>query len=267
MSLSMLATIALLAAPAPTAPAATEVLQQIDQIVSKRFYSADQLTRVGWPSLVEKARAKLAQPRAEQDAIFEELIAGLKTSHTEYLSRARPEYWDIASIFESFLKNARRRCAPGEFPPVPVRRDSIGVLWKRLEGRWFVGGVLDGGPGSKAGLHLGDEIVEAEGKAFSPVPSLEGRAGKRVRLTVRRTRNAPAREIAVTPVRVSPQSEFRDAIGASARIIPTAGGRIGYVRIWSWAGGGMETALRQAINELDRKEIHAFLPGGRGGPG
>src|SRR4051794_15338859 len=103
MSLSILATVALLAAPPP---AATEVLQQIDRIVSKRFYSADQLARVGWPSLVEEARAKLAQPRADPDTIFEELIAGLKTSHTEYLSRARPEYWDIASIFEPFLKNA-----------------------------------------------------------------------------------------------------------------------------------------------------------------
>ncbi|MFL5453706.1 MAG: hypothetical protein ACJ78V_17460 [Myxococcales bacterium] len=120
--------VALLMTAAPTA--AGQVLQQIDEIVTRSFYSKDQLARVDWPSLVEKARAKLATARSEdaRDAILEDLVAGLKTSHTEYLPRSRPEYWDIASIFESFLKNARKRCAPGEFPPAPVTRDGIGVF-------------------------------------------------------------------------------------------------------------------------------------------
>jgi len=257
LTVATLATVALFAAP----PSATAVLQQIDGIVNGRFYSAEQLARVDWPSLVEKAREKLAAARGEdeQDAIFEELLSGLRTSHTEYLPRSRPEYWDIASIFESFLKNARRRCGPGEFPPVPVRRDSIGVFWRQIEGRWFVAGVLEGGPAAKAGLHAGDEIVEAGGKPFSPVRSLQGRAGKQITLAVLRLRDAPTRNVRVTPVRASPQSEFRDAIGASARIIPTSSGRIGYVRVWSWAGDEMQSALRDAINELNRKNMTAFI--------
>src|SRR3954453_22250336 len=119
MPLAALA-VALLVTAAPTA--AGQVLQQIDEIVTRSFYSKGQLARVDWRSLVEKARAKLATARSEdaRDAILEDLVAGLKTSHTEYLPRSRPEYWDIASIFESFLKNARKRCAPGEFPPIPA---------------------------------------------------------------------------------------------------------------------------------------------------
>src|SRR5438067_6391883 len=269
VSLCTLASVALLGAPPSHAPRSVEVLRQIDHIVNENFYSRDQLARVGWPSLVERARKRLVQARREEDrdAIFEELITGLKTSHTEYLPRARPEYWEIASIFEAFLAHARKRCAPGEFPPLPVRRDSIGVFWKRLDGRWFVGGVLDGAPASRAGLHMGDEIVEAEGKPFNPVHSLEGRAGKLVRLTVRRTRDGPTQALAVTPVRRSPQSEFRAAIGASARIIPSANERIGYVRVWSWAGDDMQSALRDAVNKLNEQKMTAFILDERDGWG
>src|SRR5256885_7963036 len=60
---STLATIALLAAP----PSATAVLQQIDGIVNKSFCSAEQLARVDWPSLVERAREKLAGPRGQAE--------------------------------------------------------------------------------------------------------------------------------------------------------------------------------------------------------
>ncbi|MFL5409680.1 MAG: S41 family peptidase [Myxococcales bacterium] len=259
--------IALLITAAPTA--AGQVLQQIDEIVTRSFYSKGQLAHVDWPSLVEKARAKLASARSEdaRDAILEDLVAGLKTSHTEYLPRSRPEYWDIASIFESFLKNARKRCAPGEFPPAPVKRDGIGVFWKRIEGRWFVGGVLDGGPAAKAGLHAGDEIVQAGGSPFSPVGSLEGRAGRLVRLSVRRASGGPLHEIPVKPARLSPQAEFRDAIGTSARIIERAGARIGYVRVWSWAGEEMQSALREAINDLNGKKMTAFILDERDGWG
>src|SRR3954466_8526242 len=177
MPLAALA-VALLVTAAPTA--AGQVLQQIDEIVTRSFYSKGQLAHVDWPSLVEKARAKLASAPSEdaRDAILEDLVAGLKTSHTEYLPRSRPEYWDIASIFESFLKNARKRCAPGEFPPAPVKRDGIGVFGKRIKGRWFVGGVLDGGPAAQAGLHAGDEIVQAGGRPLRPRRCVQRARGK-----------------------------------------------------------------------------------------
>jgi carboxyl-terminal processing protease len=265
MSFTALATLALLAAPVST----PEVLRQIDDIVTKRFYSPDQLARVGWPSLVDRARSKLAATSGEdeQDAIFAELLAGLRTSHTEYLPRSLPDYWDIASIFEPFLKNARRRCASGEFPPAPVQRDGIGVFWKRIEGRWFVAGIVEGGAASKAGLRLGDEIVAADGKPFGPVRSLAGRAKKPVLVTVRSSRDGPTRSVSITPVRGSPQSEYREAIGASARVIPSAGARIGYVKVWSWAGEPMQSALRDAIDDLNRQKMTAFILDERDGWG
>jgi carboxyl-terminal processing protease len=250
-------------------PPGAAVLEQLDTIVREHFYSTERLAEVGWPALVAKARTKLARTPADQDAIFEELVAGLKTSHTEYLARDRPEYWELASIFEDFLKEAPSRCAPGEFPHVPVERESIGVLWRRVEKRWFILGVLDGGGAAKAGLHAGDEVLSAGGKPFHPITSFEGLADQPVKLTVRRAREASVAqnggnqaqpfEREVTPTRKSPRTEFREALDASARVITSGTARVGYVRVWSWAGDEMQSALRDAIVELNHQRLTGFI--------
>ncbi len=255
------ALLCLLLTAAPATVPAADVLTQIDGIVREHFASPEQLRAVGWPVLVVKARERLAQAStaADQDVVFEQLLAALKTSHTEYLSRDRPEYWELASIFEGFLKDAPGRCAPGEFPTVPVQRESIGALYRRLEGHWFIAGVLDGGAAAKAGLHVGDEVLTADGRPFSPVASFEGHADTPVKLSVRRTREAPPVEHLVTPSRKGAQDEFREALGASARVITVGTARVGYVRVWSWAGEGMQSALRDAIAELNTQRLTAFL--------
>jgi carboxyl-terminal processing protease len=247
------------AAAADPAPAADPVLDQIDRIVRAHFYSADVLRQRGWDAAVRDARAALAGATGERRrAVLVDLLRRLATSHTEYIAPDEPRHAQILSIFEAILPEAKDRCPDlSKLPALPVRVPDIGVWWTRDGDRWFVGGIIDGGPAQKAGLLLGDEVVTAGGRRFQPVPALA--AGGPVRLGVRRSRGGPLRTIAVTPRVVGPQQAFRDAIGASARIVERRGARVAYVRVWSWAGIQMQQALEEAIADLNRKAPTAFV--------
>ncbi len=65
---------------------------------------------------------------------------------------------------------SRHRCGPGLGLKVADARDGPGA---------YVGGVREGSPGERAGLQVGDVIVELSGRAVSSVEDLEQIAAKR----------------------------------------------------------------------------------------
>lgn len=111
----------------------------------------------------------------------------------------------------------------------------IGVTSRTIDGRVFLAGVYHGGPAARAGLLVGDEIVAADGAAFDPVGSFEGKTGERVRLEVRRMAHGPTFPVEVVPRRIRPNDFFLSAMRASMRVIEREGRRWGYVRVWSYA--------------------------------
>jgi len=238
--------------------ARADVVGQIDTLVRTQFYAPALLGPRGWDGAVRAARAELARDPAHRVEILRKLVARLATSHTDYLPADDPRYAQLLSIFGGILASAKDQCPDlSRLPALPVEVWDLGVWWTRLDGRWFVGGVLDDAPGQAAGLVLGDEVVSANGRPFQPVGSLAG--GGPVALGVRRSRGGALRTITVTPRRVQPQAAFRAAIAASARIVPHAGKRIAYVRVWSWAGADMQDALEDAIDKLNAEHPDGFV--------
>jgi carboxyl-terminal processing protease len=244
--------------PAPAAP--PDIVAQIDALVRSRFYAPAVLPQRGWDAAVREARAALiGAGAARRTEILSRLVARLATSHTDYVPPDSPRYAQLLSIFDEILPRATDRCPDlSKLPPLPVEVPDVGVWWTQHGDRWFVGGVLDGGPARAAGLVLGDEVVTADGRAFQPVAAFAGKPGK-VALAVRRSSAGALRTVAVEPRRVRPQAAFRDAIGASARIIEHRGARIAYVRVWSWAGADMQDALEDAISVLNGKRPTGFV--------
>jgi carboxyl-terminal processing protease len=94
-----------------------------------------------------------------------------------------------------------------------------------------------------AGLLVGDEIEAADSRPFAPILAFKGKAGKKVSLRVRRRLDVKPFELAITPRWARPQAESEDALRKSVRVISTPHHRIGYVRVWSWAGEEMEAAV------------------------
>jgi carboxyl-terminal processing protease len=244
----------------PTSPA---ILDEVWRTVNERFYDAHFGGR-DWAAIGDTYRS-LARDTAPAalPALINRMLGELGASHTAYLTADDAAYYDLADIFSGAL----RRELPRVFPDNEVSYVGIGALTRKLDGKTFVYGLPAGLPAAKSGLTTGDEIVAADGNAFEPVKSFLGKAGQAVTLTIRRTSDGPTETLAVTPERIKPDEAYLAAIKASARIIATEGRRIGYIRIWSYAGREYQHALEEAISSGPLKEADALIWDLRGGWG
>ena len=180
--------------------ASDTTLDTIDRTVREHFYAPAVLVEVTGRSTSRRRGGSSPRSLPIRAGILERLVASLRTSHTEYIAPTSPRVRVDPLVFDPVLRKPSPKCPDlSKLPPLPVQSDDIDVWWKALEGHWFVGGVLEGGTAEHAGLLLGDEVVLADGRPFSPVESLAGKAGQVVRLSVRRSGGAPLVEVVVTP--------------------------------------------------------------------
>jgi carboxyl-terminal processing protease len=142
-----------------------------------------------------------------------------------------------------------------------VTYPGIGVFTRPdARGRTFITGVVEGTPGARAGLLAGDEILAADGRPFRAIGSFRDKIGAPVTLTVRRIVDGPNFEVSVVPEEIRPNRMFLQGMEASARIIEGArGARIGYVHVWSYAGGAVQRALERLIAEGPLKQADALV--------
>ncbi len=269
-----------LAAPQPPPPSApssqgtadagravpVSLVDEIAGIVDQKFYSPAKLEQVRWRDAVARTRQEFAAAKdaTGRTASLRKLLATLQTSHTGYYPRNDPIYWQWASLFEAYLQQA---CPKELTPGFPIIREDIGVFWKQVGAEWFIRGVFVGGPADKANLKLGDRIVMADGRPFSPVESFAGRADKPVKLQVQRTRGAAPIWILVTPKSMRPHEELRQATADSWRIIEHKGRRIAYIHMWSWATIEFQKVLLDALIKSNAAAVDGFIVDVRDGWG
>jgi carboxyl-terminal processing protease len=242
----------------PSDPAAGDLVAEVDALVRARFLSPSRLPELGWDGAVATARSafsKTSDPAA-RTAVLRELLATLRTSHTGYYPRTDPAFWDLASIFEPVLA---RTCAKDRAPPLPVTSDAVGVFWRQLEGRWFVGGLYAGGPAEQAGLLTGDEVVTAGGAPFGPVVAFAGKAGTPVALEVRRTHLGPTLAVPVTPISVRPVEALRQAVAASFRVVERGNRKLAYLRVWAWTSPELQQAVLQGIARANEAGVDGYV--------
>ncbi len=238
--------------------AATNLVDEIAGIVDQKFYSPAKLEQVHWRDAVARARREFAAAKdaTARTASIRKLLATLETSHTGYYPRTDPVYWQWASLFEPVLQ---QNCAKELTPGFPIVREDIGVFWKEVDGKWFVLGVFGGGPAEKAGLKLGDRILTAGGRPFSPVESFAGRGGKSVKLEVQRSRGAAPISVLVTPQSTRPHEELRKATADSWQILQHKGRRIACIHMWSWASIEFQKVLVDSIIKSNTEAVDGFI--------
>lgn len=244
---------------APPSDPAAAVFDEVWRTVRDHFYDRS-LHGLDWA--VVRVRYEPAVLAAQSDearaVLINAMLSELGASHTGFYTQEEPAYYQLADIFSGKL---RRDGLHRVFPGGEVTYPGIGIF-TRLDGqeRRFVTGVIEGTPAARAGLLVGDEILVADGMPFRPIGSFRGKVGAPVALTVRRIADGPPFEMSVVPEDIRPNGMFLRGMEASARIIEGArGARIGYVHVWSYAGGAYQRALERLIAAGPLKGADALI--------
>jgi len=246
----------------PLARAETEaaksatVFDEVWKIVRDRFYDRE-LRRLDWNAIGDRYRPLVASAPSDREraAVINRMLGELHASHTGYFTPADTGYYDLADIFSRSL----RREIESAFPNGRVAYTGIGVFTRDIDGKTFVSGVLNGLPADEAGLLVGDELIAADGAPFEPVESFADKSGRKVTLTIRRSRDGDPQRLTVVPERIEPNAAFLDAMRASTKVIERGGVRIGYIHVWSYAREDYQGLLAEQISTGPLKDADALI--------
>jgi carboxyl-terminal processing protease len=248
----------LTSAAAQTAPAPQPNLAVFDEVwdlVNLRFYDS-RFNGVDWTAMREKYRP-LAEAAPDADAqadIIDQMLAELGASHTARYRQNDPAYYQLVDIFSGSLRRPLQRLFP-----YGVRYPGIGLFTRESGGRLFISGLIAGLPADKAGLLVGDEIADVDGKPFEPIASFADKVGQSVTMHIRRDAGGPLLPITLRPAWIEPADAFENAMNDGARVIDAGGKKIGYVRIWSYAGGRYQDMLERLLSTGKLKDVDALV--------
>jgi carboxyl-terminal processing protease len=247
------------------APAGAEVqqLRQPDiavfdavwRLVDRHFYDPE-FRGQDWAALRDQYRplAEAAPDADAQAGIIDEMLGRLAASHTARYRPDDPAYYQLVDIFSGSLRRELRSLFPNG-----VRYPGIGLFTRHIGDKLFVSGTIAGLPADEAGILVGDEIVDVDGKPFEPVGSFTGKVGQAMTMHVRRARSGPILPVTVKPESIEPAKAFLEAMSEGARIIEANGRRIGYVRIWSYAGERYQNRLEQLLSTGKLADADALI--------
>ncbi|HET6157107.1 MAG TPA: S41 family peptidase [Dongiaceae bacterium] len=220
------------------------VFDEVWRLVNQHFYDPA-FRGQNWAALRDQYRP-LAEAAPDEDAqarVINDMLAELGASHTGRYRPDDPAYYQLLDIFSGPL----HRELHGLFPD-GVRYPGIGIFTRRIGDKLFVSGTIAGLPADKAGILVGDEILDIDGKTFKPVGSFTDKVGATVTMHVRRSAGGPVMPITIKPAWIEPAKAFLDAMSEGARLIDSGGKKIGYVRIWSYAGDGYQDQLEELLS-------------------
>jgi carboxyl-terminal processing protease len=234
----------------------TAVYEEVWRLARDKFYDP-KLKGLDWEAMGNKHRTDYAtaMTEAQRSTAINALLGELGASHTHHYTKDETAYYELVDVFSYPL----RRDIPKHFAGDKVRYAGIGMFTKEIEGKTFVSAVFPDLPAARAGLLTGDEIVSADNAPFAPIGSFRNKVGEKVTLKVRREAGGELKSIAVEPQWIEPGETFQAALRNSARIIETNGRRIGYVRVWSYAGNDYQQELEEVLSEGKLKDADALI--------
>jgi C-terminal processing protease CtpA/Prc len=238
------------------APAA--IMDGIGATVRRDFYDPEGLGEFNTGEARFRAAAQSGPGIAEAAAAW---LATLKATHTGRFTPDTIDYYELSEVFHRGLGRRRFELFP---PEGVVTYPGIGMVPRTLDGKLFVAYVYDGGPADRAGLVPGDELLAVDGKPYAPIASFEGKAGRSVKVELRRTSGAAPMTADVPVERLQPRDVFLKAIRDSVRIVEHDGRRLGYIRLWAFAVSGVEELIMELLVAEPLKSADGLIVDMRG---
>lgn len=253
------AALSLLSALPAVASDDADLLERVEQILSRHFYDAEVRERV--PALVEAARLELEPgdgERRQREVAFA-MLEQLGVSHLGLLSK---------STHKRMFDELWRR-----------RHPTLGFELLDLDGRYYVINVLEGGPAEQAGLPAGVRVSTLGGKAPAESGLLDFRtddaalpdppqhyvlaaAGDCVTVEFQSGPESEAESVRVCATEYSAFEAFLESAG----VREISGRRIAYAHLWYVHMAGVAPTLEGWFGEeLAEAEAFVFDLRGRGG--
>jgi len=197
----------------PSEAAQLKVFEEVWQTVRDRFYDRT-LHGLDWKQVGERYRPLVAAAKNSEDRarLINRMLGELGASHTEYYTPDDQAYYELLGIFSGPLRTRLQQM----YPDGEVSYVGIGAYSQQLAGRTFATGILAGLPADRAGLRVGDEIVDVDGKPYRSIESFSGKADQSVILRVRRRPDGPIEPLTVTLEMIRPNEAFLEAMERSA---------------------------------------------------
>lgn len=204
-----------------------------------------------------RPRALAATDHEGFAVVVNEMLAELRTSHTCYVTRWDQDYYGLQAVMIS--QNLADLCLsdPAEFEKQSPghyssggrpHRVGIGVVTKRIEGYHYVEWVVAKSPAEKAGLLLGDRLLEVEGRPFHPIRSFEGQTDRAVELVLQRgPDDSTRRTVKLTPEDKEERELFEEDSFRQTRILEHEGHRFAYLPLYWLSGWRMRHALDEGF--------------------
>lgn len=184
-------------------------------------------------------------------------------SHFDFYDKHDQEFY----LFDALARGNQALKMPtigAYFVPTHVTIDG------KVQKAWQIDMVLNNSQADEKKLLPGDIILDADGKAFSPIDSFAGTIDKPVKLKVlRKLPNNESKEIEIS---IIPQSEnaineFLFATIQSEKVILYKGKKFGYIHVWTLANPQFASALNSAVlaNLYNTDGLIFDIRGGFGG--
>ena len=226
--------------PEPNEFNPAECFDKIWSIINNEFWDPN-FNGLDWVDARKRYRPKAiaAEDHESFAEIINRMLAELKTSHTRYFTKWDPGYHTVQVVFGK----------------PDVHRSGIGVVTKKIEGRYYVIAVLHSSPAEKAGILFGDWLVQADGQPFHPIRSFFNKTDQKIELIIQQGTLESTRKILnVTPVDMQERDRLGNDSYASLKTIEYRGHRFAYVRLWWLRGTEMKNTLEFGIHRANETE-------------
>jgi carboxyl-terminal processing protease len=217
------------------------------QIVREQFWDPH-FNGVDWEEMGKRYRPEALRAAGHEEfaAVVNRMLAELHTSHTCYLTRWDPDYYTLQAALLSQTMADRwtsepavvERQRPGYYSSQGrPHRTGIGIVTRQIDGRHYVSHVLAQSPARKAGVLLGDLLLEVDARPFHPIRSFAGTAGREVELAFQRGPTESSRlRVKVTPEDREEKDIWENDSGVGTRIVEHQGHRFAYMPL-GWLSG------------------------------
>jgi len=254
----VLATVPAAALDAPRS--GNPVFDRAVQLVMENFHDAGSLG-----PFVTAVKRQVDAPHSELDAEssparldagINAVLASLGASHTGRFKPDQIAYFELADIFRGAIRSDLRRLFP---PEGEVSYAGIGMIAEPRGGTLFVTDVYDGGPAARAGILVGDEVLDVDGAPYQEIGSFAGKTGRTVAMRLLRQAGSEPIVIHVRVETVKPLPAFERAIENSAYVVERGGRRIGYIRLWTLSAPRSMDVVAEALAEGRLKDVDGLV--------